>query len=104
MYLTMNRFKVVKSETQAFEHLWTGRDSHLKSVPGFVSFALMKGPERVDHVLYVSHTVWQDEASFTDWTRSQAFRDAHGGAKSSGHMYLEPPDLERFQAVQVLTA
>lgn len=104
MYLTMNRFKVVTSEAQAFEDLWTRRDSHLKSVPGFVSFALMKGPEKGDHVLYASHTVWQDEQSFTDWTRSEAFRAAHGGAKSSGHMYLEPPELEIFEAVQVLTA
>ena len=104
MYLTMNRFKVVKSETQAFEDLWKSRDSHLKSVPGFRSFALMRGPERDDHVLYASHTVWEDERSFSNWTRSEAFRAAHGGAKSSGHMYLEPPELEIFEAIQVLTA
>ncbi|BBU55028.1 MULTISPECIES: antibiotic biosynthesis monooxygenase family protein [Mameliella] len=104
MYLTMNRFKVVKSEVEAFETLWKSRDSHLKSVPGFRSFALMKGPEREDHVLYASHTLWEDEASFTNWTRSEAFRAAHGGAKSSAHMYLEPPELEIFEAVQVLTA
>lgn len=104
MYLTMNRFKVVKSEVEAFETLWKNRDSHLKSVPGFRSFALMKGPEREDHVLYASHTLWEDEASFTGWTKSEAFRAAHGGAKSSGHMYLEPPELEIFEAVQVLTA
>ena len=103
MYLTMNRFKVVKSQAQAFEDLWANRDSHLKSVPGFQSFALMKGPERDDHVLYVSHTLWADEASFRGWTTSAAFRAAHGGAKSSGHMYLEPPELEIFEAVQVLT-
>ncbi|MBY6116841.1 antibiotic biosynthesis monooxygenase [Mameliella alba] len=104
MYLTMNRFKVVKSEAAAFEELWKNRDSHLKSVPGFVSFALMKGAEKEDHVLYASHTLWQDEASFTGWTRSEAFRAAHGGAKSSAHMYLAPPELEIFEAVQVLTA
>ena len=103
MYLTMNRFKVVKSEAAAFEELWKSRDSHLKSVPGFRSFALMKGPERDDHILYASHTIWEDEASFAAWTKSEAFRAAHGGAKSSGHMYLEPPELEIFEAVQVLT-
>ncbi len=104
MYLTMNRFKVVKAEAAAFEELWKTRDSHLGDVPGFVSFALMKGPEAEDHVLYASHTIWADEASFTAWTKSEAFRAAHGGAKSSGHMYLAPPDLEIFEAVQVLTA
>jgi heme-degrading monooxygenase HmoA len=104
MYLTMNRFKVVKEEAAAFEALWKTRDSHLKTVPGFVSFALMKGPEADDHVLYASHTIWADEESFTNWTKSEAFRAAHGGAKSSGHMYQGPPELEIFEAVQVLKA
>ncbi len=104
MYLTMNRFKVVKDQAGAFEDLWKTRDSHLKSVPGFCSFALMRGPEHEDHVLYASHTVWEDEASFANWTKSEAFRAAHGGAKSSAHMYLAPPELEIFDAVQVLKA
>ncbi len=98
----MNRFKVTKSEADAFEALWKNRDSHLKSVEGFRSFALLKGPEAEDHIVYASHTVWADEASFLNWTKSEAFRAAHGGAKSSGHMYLGPPELELFEAVQVL--
>jgi heme-degrading monooxygenase HmoA len=104
MYLTMNRFKVVKSEADAFEDLWKSRDSHLKQVPGFRSFALLKGPEQDDHILYASHTIWEDEESFGKWTRSEAFRAAHGGAKTSAHMYLAPPDLEIFEAIQVLSA
>lgn len=103
MYLTMNRFKVRKDQTDAFEALWKTRDSHLKSVPGFVQFSLMKGPEAEDHVLYASHTVWESEAAFKDWTKSDAFRAAHSGAKSSADMYLGPPELEIFDAVQVLT-
>ncbi|GAA4223568.1 heme-degrading monooxygenase HmoA [Sagittula marina] len=103
MYLTMNRFKVVPAEAQAFEDMWRGRDSHLKEVPGFVSFAMMRGPERADHILYASHTVWEDEASFKAWTTSEAFRKAHSGAKSSASMYQGPPELEVFEAVQVLT-
>ena len=55
MYLTMNRFKVVKDQAEVFEDLWKSRDSHLKTVPGFRSFALMRGPERDDHVVYASH-------------------------------------------------
>lgn len=71
-------------------------------MPGFRSFALMKGPEREDHVLYASHTIWEDEESFVNWTRSDAFRQAHKGAKSREGMYLGPPELEVFEAVQVL--
>jgi heme-degrading monooxygenase HmoA len=102
MYLTMNRFKVAKDHADAFEDMWKSRDSHLKTVPGFVQFALMKGPEAEDHILYASHTIWQSEAAFRAWTRSEAFRAAHSGTKSSTDMYLGPPELELFEAVQVL--
>jgi len=102
MYLTMNRFKVKLGQEEAFEAVWTGRDSQLKAVPGFVAFHLMKGPERDDHRLYASHTLWQSEAAFTDWTRSEAFRAAHRGAGAHADIYLGPPDLEVFEAVQVI--
>ena len=104
MYLTMNRFKVVKQEAAAFEALWKSRDSHLQSVPGFKHFSLLRGPEEEDHILYASHTIWESEAAFREWTRSDAFRAAHGGAKSSDHMYRGAPELELFEAVQVLEA
>ena len=100
MYLTMNRFKVRPDQAAAFEALWLKRDSHLKTVPGFISFHLMRGPERDDHVLYASHTAWDCAEAFQDWTRSDAFRAAHKGAGGSRDMYLEPPELEIFETVQ----
>jgi heme-degrading monooxygenase HmoA len=33
MYLTMNRFRVILGQEDAFEAMWKTRDSHLKSVP-----------------------------------------------------------------------
>ncbi|SFR07351.1 antibiotic biosynthesis monooxygenase family protein [Poseidonocella sedimentorum] len=99
MYLTMNRFKVRPEAVETFEEVWRSRDSHLKQVPGFIAFHLLKGPERDDHVLYASHTTWADEASFTAWTTSEAFRAAHRGARSSGDLYLGPPELEIFGSV-----
>jgi heme-degrading monooxygenase HmoA len=102
MYLTMNRFKVRKSEVDAFEAIWTGRDSHLTSVPGFKAFHLLKGPEAEDHVLYASHTAWEDEAAFLAWTRSEAFRIAHKDAGGSRDLYMGPPELEVFQTVQAI--
>ena len=43
---------------EAFENVWLSRDSQLDTVPGFVEFRLLKGPEAEDHTLYASHTVW----------------------------------------------
>ncbi|MBT8477041.1 MAG: antibiotic biosynthesis monooxygenase [Rhodobacteraceae bacterium] len=102
MYLTMNRFKVRPEQAQAFEELWATRDSHLKTVPGFRSFHLLKGSEGEGHVLYASHTVWDSEAAFLDWTRSEAFRAAHKGAGDNKHMYDGAPALEVFESVQEL--
>ena len=79
------------------------RDSHLKAVPGFVSFHLMRGPDRDDHVLYASHTAWESEAAFQGWTKSEAFRTAHTHAGGSRDLYLEPPELEIFETVQELS-
>ena len=102
MYLTMNRFKVKPGHEEAFEAVWKNRDSHLKTVPGFVAFHLLKGPEKDGYRLYASHTAWESEEAFTAWTRSEAFRAAHAGAGSHKDMYLEAPELEVFDSVQAL--
>ncbi len=103
MFIAMNRFRIVKGEEAAFERIWAARDSHLKEVPGFVEFHLLRGPGAADHTLYVSHTVWQSQRQFEDWTHSEAFRKAHaqaGGAKKD--IYQGPPRFEGFEAVQTI--
>src|SRR5215471_7040418 len=63
MFIAMNRFRVKKGSEDAFEKVWLGRDSYLDSVPGFLEFHLLKGPEHEDFTLYSSHTVWQSKAA-----------------------------------------
>ena len=103
MYIAMNRFKVLKTETAAFEDLWLSRDTHLKTVPGFVEFHMLKGPDREDHVLYSSHTVWSGQEAFTAWTNSEAFRAAHRGAGGNRPLYLGHPEFEGFAVIQTVT-
>jgi heme-degrading monooxygenase HmoA len=102
MYIAMNRFKVARGSEAAFEQVWTGRDSHLTGVPGFVEFHLLRGPEREDHVLYSSHTIWANHAAFEGWTKSEAFRMAHRNAGSNGSLYLDHPEFEGFEVVQTV--
>ena len=45
MYIATFRFTVKQDNAAAFEALWLGRDSHLKEMPGRVSFDLLKRPE-----------------------------------------------------------
>lgn len=102
MFIAMNRFRVRRGAEDAFAAVWQNRDSHLKSVPGFVEFHLLKGPSDDAHTLFASHTIWASREAFLDWTRSQAFRDAHKHAGGHGDLYLEPPRFEGFEVVQTI--
>ena len=51
MFIAMNRFQVKKGAETAFETVWATRESYLGSMPGFVEFHLLKGPEAEDHTL-----------------------------------------------------
>ena len=103
MFIAMNRFKVVPDGAAAFEAVWTGRDSHLSGVPGFVAFHLLRGPVREDHVLYSSHTIWSSRADFEAWTTSEAFRAAHRDAGQNRPLYLGHPEFEGFEVIQTIT-
>src|ERR1700748_2689348 len=106
MFIAMNRFKVIPDSRSDFERVWTSRDTHLRDVPGFVEFHLLRGPEREDHVLYSSHTVWSDHAAFEAWTKSDAFRAAHRNAgelrQGAAPLYLGHPQFEGFEVVQTV--
>ncbi|MBV9735525.1 MAG: antibiotic biosynthesis monooxygenase [Acidisphaera sp.] len=102
MFVAMNRFRVARGAESDFERVWTGRETHLDGVPGFVEFHLLRGPERDDHVLYASHTIWASETAFQDWTRSDAFRRAHANAGDNRALYLGHPEFEGFSVIQTV--
>jgi heme-degrading monooxygenase HmoA len=102
MYIAMNRFKVAKGKEADFETIWRTRQSYLHELTGFIEFSLLKGPERDDHTLYSSHTVWATKADFQTWTNSEQFRKAHANAGKGGAMnILGHPEFEGFEAVIV---
>lgn len=99
MFIAMNRFRVRRGSEEEFEQVWRERDSHLDDVPGFVAFDLLRGPERDDHTLYASHSLWRSRADFEAWTKSEAFRRAHRNAGQNKPLYLDSPEFEGFDAV-----
>ncbi|KUO67914.1 MAG: antibiotic biosynthesis monooxygenase [Alphaproteobacteria bacterium BRH_c36] len=102
MYIAMNRFKVTKDSANDFETLWNERESYLHELDGFEAFHLLRGPEREDHVLYASHTLWRSYADFEAWTKSEQFRKAHAraGEGTIRPLYLGHPEFEGFHVVQ----
>ena len=104
MFIAMNRFKVQKGSEADFEQVWLSRETHLEDVPGFLEFHLLKGPERDDHVLYASHSLWRSQGDFEAWTRSEAFRKAHARAGEGKPLYLGHPEFEGFTTLQQVRA
>lgn len=104
MFIAMNRFKVLHGAEADFQNVWTTRDTHLRDVPGFVVFHLLRGPERDDHTLFSSHTIWRSRADFEAWTNSEAFRLAHRNAGQNRPLYLGHPEFEGFEVVQEVRA
>ncbi len=102
MFIAMNRFQVLEDSTEAFEQVWLTRESSLHELPGFIAFHLLRGPEREDHVLYASHTVWASKADFENWTRSDQFRRAHAAAPSARPTTLGHPQFEGFEVIQTV--
>ena len=99
MYIAMNRFKIALGKEADFIEIWKNRDSHLNDVPGFKEFHLLQGPTTEEYTLFASHSIWESEQAFYDWTRSEAFRKAHANAGSSKDVYLGPPQFEGFTQV-----
>ncbi|MBS97308.1 MAG: antibiotic biosynthesis monooxygenase [Oceanospirillaceae bacterium] len=99
MYIAMNRFRIAPGKEQDFIDIWKNRETHLNEVPGFKSFNLLQGPTTEECTLFASHSVWESEEAFDNWTKSEAFRKAHANAKPAKDIYLGPPQLECFNSV-----
>ncbi len=99
MYIAMNRFKIVLGKENEFENVWRNRDTHLDDVIGFKNFYLIKGETNKEYSLYSSHSTWESEKDFINWTKSEKFRLAHKNAAQHRHLYLGPPIFEGFKVV-----
>ena len=99
MYIAMNRFKITLGRENDFENIWKERDTHLENVPGFKKFNLIKGKKQDTHRLYASHSEWNSEEDFINWTKSESFRLAHKNAGEHKNLYLGAPNFEGFEVV-----
>ena len=103
MYVAMNRFKINPGFEQGFEDIWHARNSTLETVPGYHSFKLLRETSGKDKdepfTLYSTLTLWENEQSFRDWTKSENFRQAHANAGAIKGTYLGPPNLELFNVI-----
>ena len=92
--------------------MWRTRESHLKEMPGFIRFAMLKcvsaclqfivlhsSSHRYPFPLvtgtnvpgkYVSETHWDTKDAFEGWAKSSQFKASHGGGSSSDSAASKP--------------
>ena len=99
MFLAMNRFRIAPGREDDFEAVWRERTSYLDTVPGFKDFHLLRGAPGAEFTLFVSHSVWESQRAFEAWTESEAFRKAHGQARSPEGTVLGHPQFEGYEVV-----
>ncbi len=99
MYIAMNRFRIHAGREADFEKVWTERDSYLDDVQGFREFHLLRGETDDGITRYVSHSLWDSETAFRNWTRSESFRRSHGQAGSSEGTVAGHPQFEGYEIV-----
>ena len=99
MYFAMNRFRINIGIEEQFETVWRERESYLTEVPGCMHFALLRESKNYRYTLYASHSVWESKSDFEAWTRSEAFRKAHGQRSAPKGTYVGHPQVETFQQV-----
>ena len=105
MFIAMNRFKVLKDCTADFENVWFSRESYLHELPGFVAFHLLKGPEREDHVLYSSHTMWRSLRRLRGLDQVGGLpQGARARRQQQKPTTLGHPEFEGFHVLQEVTA
>ena len=99
MYIAMNRFRIHAGREPDFEKVWRERESFLDGVPGFREFHLLRGDTADGFTIYLSHSHWESRAAFEAWTRSEAFRKAHAGARTPAGITDGHPRFEGYEAV-----
>ena len=99
MYIAMNRFRIVLGRESEFEDIWKNRDTHLENVAGFINFNLVKGEQDEEYTLYASHSTWNTQEDFINWTKSEAFKLAHKNAGQHKDIYIGHPVFEGFNVV-----
>jgi heme-degrading monooxygenase HmoA len=93
MYLVNNRIPVTSEEhLNELKERFQNAPQSMKSVPGFVSFRLLKA-EDGSHL--VAETVFETKQDFINWTQSEHFRKAHGGRRAEEGR----PDVSAYEVL-----
>ncbi len=78
MFVAPHRLKIQKDHGEELEGLFRSRGG-VEQQPGFVKFELWKLDRDAEHEEYLVVGHWESKEAHDEWTRSEAFRQAHAG-------------------------
>ena len=99
MIVVSNRIPVNPEHAEAFEEAFANRAGLTDTMPGFISYRLLKPTE--DGKPYIVMTVWESMENFRAWTESDAFKQGHARSGSlPREAFLGRPELEIHEIIQ----
>lgn len=75
-----NHIPVKKEFSEEFEARFKSGTRHVQASPGFLRNEVLR-PIKGEH--YIVRTYWDSMESFEEWTKSQAFKEAHANTPSA---------------------
>lgn len=96
MVVTCNRIYVNPAYAEQFEERFRSRAGLVETMPGFVSFQLLRPTKEGDP--YVAMTHWESMAQFEAWVNSEEFKQGHARSGTlPADAYPQHPQLEVFE-------
>ena len=106
MIVVSNRIQVAEGHEQEFEKRFEGRARLVEKRPGFIRLEILRptpvemhGKIQGGSDYYVVLTYWETKESFTAWTESEAFREAHAN-RAPKEMFSGPNVFEMHEIIQ----
>jgi heme-degrading monooxygenase HmoA len=102
MFVTMNRIPVHEEHWPDFEERFRNRLGLVDKAPGFVRNMVLRPVDGTTDC-HVVMTLWENREAFENWTKSDAFLQAHyrgdQGTQNAKDTFKGPGKLESFEAV-----
>lgn len=98
MFVVCNRIAINTEHAEAFEERFLTRAGMVDTMPGFVSFQLLR-PSKPDDS-YIVMVTWESKSHFHAWMKSQEFKDGHArtGTLPEG-TFLGPQSIEYYEMI-----
>jgi heme-degrading monooxygenase HmoA len=98
MFVVCNRIAINPDHAEAFEQRFNTRAGLVDTMPGFVSFQLLRPTKPTES--YIVMVTWESKSHYQAWMKSQEFKDGHSrtGTMPEG-TFLGPQSIEYYEMI-----